>query len=145
MILICWYRHILLYFYYVASGTCCSGSEFSYTGTVAKNVCSIVLEVCPTPNPNLILPDSVDNGKTDIETHLLMQLSSLNFLICRFELFRWTVVTVTQDSNWNSSPLVRLHTWATEQTYRLWKLIDMKLDMCDASIQKHQFSNLPAY
>ncbi len=41
---------------------------------------------------------------------------------------------------------VRLRTpWATEQTYRLWKPIDMKLDMCDANIQKHQFSNLPAY
>ncbi len=40
---------------------------------------------------------------------------------------------------------VRLHTWATEQTYRLWKPIDMKLDMCDASIQKHKISNLPAY
>ncbi len=35
--------------------------------------------------------------------------------------------------------------WATEQTYHLWKPIDMKLDMCDANIQKHQFSNLPAY
>ncbi len=41
---------------------------------------------------------------------------------------------------------VRLRTpWATEQTYRLWKPIDMKLDMCDANVQKHQFSNLPAY
>ncbi len=41
---------------------------------------------------------------------------------------------------------VRLRTrWATEQTYRLWKPIDMTLDMCDANIQKHQFSNLPAY
>ncbi len=41
---------------------------------------------------------------------------------------------------------VRLHTpWATEQTYRLWKPIDMKLDMCDADVQKHQFSNFPAY
>ncbi len=34
---------------------------------------------------------------------------------------------------------------ATEQTYRLWKPIDMKLNMCDANIQKHQFSNLPEY
>ncbi len=34
---------------------------------------------------------------------------------------------------------------ATEQTYRLWKPIDMKLYMCDANVQKHQFSNLPAY
>ncbi len=41
---------------------------------------------------------------------------------------------------------VRLRTpWATKQTYRLWKPIDMKMDMCDANVQKHQFSNLPAY
>ncbi len=41
---------------------------------------------------------------------------------------------------------VRLRTpWATEQTYRLWKPIDMKLDMCDANVQKHQFSNFSAY
>ncbi len=30
-------------------------------------------------------------------------------------------------------------------TYCLWKPMDMKLDMCDANVQKHQFSNLPAY
>ncbi len=30
---------------------------------------------------------------------------------------------------------VRLLTlWATEQTYRLWKPIDMKLDMCDVNV-----------
>ncbi len=41
---------------------------------------------------------------------------------------------------------VRLRTpWATEQTYRLWKPIDMKLDMCDANVKKYQFSNFPAY
>ncbi len=41
---------------------------------------------------------------------------------------------------------VRLCTlWATEQIYRLWKPVDMKLDMCDADNQKHNFSNLPAY
>ncbi len=34
---------------------------------------------------------------------------------------------------------------APEQTYRLLKPIDIKLDMCDANVQKHQFSNLPAY
>ncbi len=42
-------------FYYVASGTYCRGSEFKYLGTVAKNVFSIVLEICPTPNPTLNL------------------------------------------------------------------------------------------
>ncbi len=35
--------------------------------------------------------------------------------------------------------------WATEQTYCLWKPIDMKLDMCDANVQKDPFSNIPAY
>ncbi len=41
---------------------------------------------------------------------------------------------------------VRLRTpWPTEQTYHLWKPIDMKLDMYDTNVQKHQFSNLPVY
>ncbi len=35
--------------------------------------------------------------------------------------------------------------WATEQTYSIWKPIATRLDMCDANVQKHQFSNLPAY
>ncbi len=35
--------------------------------------------------------------------------------------------------------------WATEQTYCLCKPTDMKLDMCDANVQKHQFSNLPDF
>ncbi len=36
---------------------------------------------------------------------------------------------------------------ATEQTYCVWKPIDTKLDMCVwyANVQKHQFSNLPAF
>ncbi len=53
-------------FYYVTSGTYCS-SEFKYSGTVTKNVCSIVLEISPTPNPTLNLPDSVDKCKIDIK------------------------------------------------------------------------------
>ncbi len=28
-----------------------------------------MLEICPTPNPTLNLPDSVDKCKTDIKTH----------------------------------------------------------------------------
>ncbi len=40
---------------------------------------------------------------------------------------------------------VRLRTpWATKQTYCQWKPIDTRLDMCDANVQKHRFSNLPA-
>ncbi len=42
----------------------CSGSEFKYSGTIAKNECSIMLEICPTPNPTLNLPDRVDKCKT---------------------------------------------------------------------------------
>ncbi len=95
--------YVFLCFYYVASGTYCGGSEFKYPGTVTKNECSIVLEICPTPNPTLNLPDSVDKCKTDIKTHLLMQPCYLNFLKCRFELFCQTVVT--QDSSRSSSPL----------------------------------------
>ncbi len=70
-----------------------------------------------------------------------MQPCYLNFLIRGFELFCRTVVT--QDFEPSSSLVasqVRLRTpWATEQTYHLWKPIDMKLDMCDANVQKHQF------
>ncbi len=33
--------------------------------------------------------------------------------------------------------------WGTEQTYLLWKPIYMKLDMCEANVQKHQFANVP--
>ncbi len=97
-----------------------------------------MLEICPTPNPTLNLPDSVDKRKTDIKMYLLMKPCHFNFFICRFELFCQTVVI--RDSQ------LRLRTpWTTKQTYRLWKLIDTKMDVCDANVQKHQFSNLPAY
>ncbi len=102
MFLLCIYRYILLCFYCVDTETYCGSSEFKYLGTVAKNVCSIMLEICPTPNPTLNLPDSVNKCKTDIKTCLLMQPCHFNFLICRFELFCRTVIT--QDSNLSSSP-----------------------------------------
>ncbi len=54
-------------FYYVAIETYCAGLEFKYPGSVAKSQCSIVLEICPTPNPTLNLPDSVNKCKTDIK------------------------------------------------------------------------------
>ncbi len=84
-------------FYYVAKGTYCGGWEFKYPGSVPKNECSIVLEIYPTPNPTINLPDSANKWKTDIKTCLLMQPCHLNFLICRFELLCWTVIT--QDLN----------------------------------------------
>ncbi len=101
-----------------------------------------MLEICPTPNPTLNLPNRVNKCKTEIKTHLLMQPCYLNFLICRFELFSRTVVT--RDSNRKVlTTQVHLGTlWATKQTYRLWKPIDIKLDMCNNNVQKHQFSNL---
>ncbi len=44
------------------------GSEFKYPGTVAKKTNALfVLEICPTPNPTLNLPDRVDKSKTDIK------------------------------------------------------------------------------
>ncbi len=61
----------------------------------------------------------------------------------------WTVLSNRSYAGFEPELLasqVRLRTpWATEQTYHLWKPIDMKLGMCDANVQKHQFSNLPAY
>ncbi len=73
-----------------------------------------------------------------------MKLCNLNFLIYRFELLCRTVIT--QDSNRSSSSpkyvsvLRELPNKFTvyENTYiRGW--------ICDANVQKHQFSNLPAY
>ncbi len=61
-----------------------------------------MLEIWPTPNQTLNLPDSVNKYKTDIKTFLLMQLCHFNFLICRLELLYWTVIT--QDSNRSSLP-----------------------------------------
>ncbi len=70
--------------------------------TVAKSQYSILLEICPTPNPTLNLPDCVNKCKTDIKMYLLMQPCHFIFLICRFELLCWPVIT--QDSNRSSSP-----------------------------------------
>ncbi len=95
------YRNILLCFYYDDTETYCGGSEFKYPGSVPKNVCSIVLEICPTQNPTLNLPDSVNKCKTYIKMYLLMQLCHLNFLICRFKLLCGTMIT--RDSSWSSS------------------------------------------
>ncbi len=140
MFLLRWYRHVLLCFYYVGSGTYCGGSEFKYPGTVVKNECSILLEICTTPNPTLNLSDSVDKCKTDIKTHLLMQPCYLNLyadFVDRSYMGLESVLLWSQ---------VHLRTpWATEQTYCLWNPINMMLDMCNANIQKHTFSNLPAY
>ncbi len=55
-----------------------------------------------------------------------------------FELLQiWSV-----SSNELFTSQVRLY---SEQIYCYWKPIDMKLEMCDANVQKHQFKNLPVY
>ncbi len=45
-----------------------------------------------TPSPTLNLPDSANECKSDIKTHLLLQPCHFNFLLHGFERFRWTVV-----------------------------------------------------
>ncbi len=135
--LLWWYRYVLLCFYYVASGTYCGGSEFKYPATVAKNECSIVLEICPTPNPTLNLSDSVDKCKTDI---VLFELPYMQI---------WTVLLNRSYTGFEPELLtsqVRLRTpMSYRSILRLWKPIDMKLNMCNANVQKHQFSNFPGY
>ncbi len=76
-----------------------------------------MLEIYPTPNPTLNLPDSVDKCKTDIKTYR-------SYTGFEPELLTSQVLLSTP--------------WATKQTYRLWKPIHMKLYMCDANVQKHQ-------
>ncbi len=46
-----WYRYILLCFYYVATDTYCTGSEFKYLGSVPKSSCSIMPYTKPNPKP----------------------------------------------------------------------------------------------
>ncbi len=145
----------LAHFHYVDVGTyCCVFIKLFQVRIAAVqnlNIRRLSLKgnslSCPTPNPTLNLPSSVSKSKTYVKTYLLHQPCYLDFLVCRFELFCRSVVT--RDSIWSSSLVasqVCLRTpWVTGQTYRLWKPIDMKLDMCDANVQKHQFSNLPAY
>ncbi len=58
---------------------------------------------CPTQNPTLNLPYSVNKCKTDIKTYLLMRPCHFNFLICKFELLCQTVIT--RDKNRSSSPI----------------------------------------
>ncbi len=50
---------------------------------------------------------------------------------------------VPWDSNWSFSPSKFILTY--QKKLLSMKPIDMKLDMCDANVQKHQFSNLSAF
>ncbi len=67
-----------------------------------------------------------------------MQPCYLNFIICRFELFCRTVITL--DSNQSSSSLKYvsvLRELPNKPT--VYENIDMKLDMCDANIKSISF------
>ncbi len=73
-----------------------------------SNIQGLFLKVnaisCPTPNPTLNLPHSVNKHKTDIKTYLLKQTCHFDFLICRFQLLCQTLINVTRDSSWSSLP-----------------------------------------
>ncbi len=68
-----------------------------------------------------------------------MQQCHFNFLIKQI----WTALSNRDYTGFEPKLLisqVRLCTpWATEHTYSLWKPIDVKLDMCNAKVQKHNF------
>ncbi len=118
---LCWYRHVLLCFYLRCFRNVLRRFRFQYLGAVAKNVCSIVLEICPTPNPK----DSVEKCNIYIKMHVLMQPCCLNFLICRF---CWSMIT--RDSNRSSSPLCS-NTSLYSVSYRT-NLLSMKIHRHEA-------------
>ncbi len=99
----------LTHLYYVDIGTYCfvfiTLLQVHITVLQNSNIWGLSQKVnalsCPTPNPTLNIPDSVNKCKTDIKTYLLMQPCHFNFLICRFELLCRTVIT--WDSNRSSS------------------------------------------
>ncbi len=85
--------------------------------------------------------NSVDKCKTDIKTYLLIDATVLLELhICRFELFCRTVITLDSNQSSHVKYVSVLRELPNKPTVS--ENIDMKLDMCDANIQKHQFSNL---
>ncbi len=73
------YRYILLYFYYVDIGICCcvfiTLLQVHIVAVQNSNIRDLSIKVnalsCPTPNPTLNLPDSVNKCKTDINTYFL--------------------------------------------------------------------------
>ncbi len=120
-----WYWYILLCFYYVATGTCSSGSEFKYPGPFPTNECSIVLEICPSTNPTLNLPNSVNKCKTDMKN--LFVNATVQFQLTYMQI--WTALSNRDDTGFEPELLVSwVRPWATEQTYYLWKPIDTSPD-----------------
>ncbi len=66
-------------------------------------------------------------------------------VIYRFELLCRTVIT--QDSNQSSSPPKYVSVFRDKLIIyeNISISIDSRVDMCNANVQKHQFSNLPAF
>ncbi len=60
-----------------------------------------------------------------------------------FDLLCLTIVA--RDSKRSSSALKNVSVLRELPNINPRKPIDMKLDMCDANVQKHQFSNPPAF
>ncbi len=88
-------------------------------------------------------PIVLTNAK-HITTYVLMQPCHFNFLICRCELFCQTLIP--RNSNRSPSPSKYVSVLRElPNKLTVWKPIDTRLDMCDANVQKHQFSNLPAF
>ncbi len=100
----------------------------------------LMLEISPTPNPNLNYPDSVNKCKSDIKMHLLMQLCKIVTSLSRFDLFCWTVVS---RASYQSSSSPQCNAISRELPSKpselenscIWSWI------CDANLQMHQFSN----
>ncbi len=73
-----------------------------------------MLEICPTPNPALSLPDSVNKFKTDIKNVFVYATVSFQFPYMQI----WTVLLNRDYTGFESELLasqVRLRTpWATE-------------------------------
>ncbi len=139
-----WYRYVLLCFYYIASGSIATFLNSNIRGPSLKvNALSCWNYALHLTQPQTYLIE-LTNAKlvynAFVDATVLFKLPYLHI---------WSVLSNRSYMGFEPELLnsqVHLRTlWATIQTYRLWKPIDMKLDMCDANVQKHQFPNLPAY
>ncbi len=102
------YRYILLCFYYIATETYCSGSEFKYRSLSLKvNALSCWNMPYTKPNPKPI--PTVFKCKTDIKIIFVDATMPFNFLICRFELL--CRIVITRDSN-QSSRLLNMSSYS---------------------------------
>ncbi len=117
----------------------CGGSELKYPGIIAKNMFYRVGNM-PYTKPNLNLPDSVDKWKNYnktvfVDATVLFELPYMQI---------WSRTVVTQNLNRSSSTL-QVPSYSVSYRTNLPSIETHKLDMCDTNVQKHQFSNPPAY